>query len=274
MLCPWNIIRRYDKTLEEFAGYVEKLEQAAKFTKLQMSATSGSNTSSGKKKRKERSKENETTGLHKCKYCKKMVTHDDDDCWEKPGNEKLVKPRWAKHVRIAEKSSKSSSSSDKKKKTTPTFTADQLNFLIHNAHLAAGKGKKTKSIKKRKILYKRHSESESDSAEEGHIIEKMSEVVDSDEMSNYSSDSDEEYFVTSVFNHRTKKKRKIGQLTTEVVGEIVDCDQKITPIRCLLDTGTTSCIILKPFVTRMSKYKHSSTKWRTMGGTFKTKWKA
>ena len=39
----------------------------------------------------------------------------------------------------------------------------------------------------------------------------MSEVVDSNEKSNYSSDSDEEYFVTSVFNHRTKKKRKIGQ---------------------------------------------------------------
>ena len=30
----------------------------------------------------------------------------------------------------------------------------------------------------------------------------------------------------------------------------------------------------KPFVTQMSKYKHSSTKWQTMGGTFKTKRKA
>ena len=132
--------------------------------------------------------------------------------FEKPGNEKVVKPRWVKHVCIADKSSKSSSSSDKKKKSTPTFTT-QLNFLIHIAHLAAGKGKKTKSIKKRKIIHKHHSESESDSAEEGHIIERMSKVVDSDEMSNYSSDSDEEYFVTSVFNHRTKKKRVKNRTT-------------------------------------------------------------
>ena len=176
----------YDKILEEFAGYVEKLEQAAKFTKLQMSMTTSSNTSSGKKKRKERTKDNETTGLHKCKYCKKMVTHDNDDCWEKPGNVKVMKP---------------------------------MKCLI------------TLVIKMKSTLL-------------------------------------------LVYLNRTKKKRKIGQLTTEVVGEIVDRDQKITPIRCLLDTGTTSCILLKPFVTRMSKYKHSSTKWWTMGGTFKTKRKA
>ena len=54
----------------------------------------------------------------------------------------------------------------------------------------------------------------------------MSQVVDSDEMSNYSSDSDKEYFVTRVLNHRTIKKIKTGQLTTEVVREIVNHDQK------------------------------------------------
>ena len=97
-----------------------------------------------------------------------MVTHDDDDCWEKPDNQNVVKPRWAKPVCVA----KSSSSSDKKKKSTPMFTADQLNFLINNAHIPAGKGKKPKSIKKRKIIYEHNSENESDSSEEGHIIEK------------------------------------------------------------------------------------------------------
>ena len=73
----------------------------------------------------------------------------------------------------------------------------------------------------------------------------MSEVVDSDKMSNCSSDSCEEYFMTSVFKSRTKKKKKNGHLTTEIVGEIVNHDHKVTPIRCLLDTGTTSTIILK-----------------------------
>ena len=69
-------------------------------------------------------------------------------------------------------------------------------------------------------------------------------------------------------------KKKKGHHTTEIVGEIVNRDHKVTPIRCLLDTGTTSTIILKPFVNKMSRFKHESTKWRTMGGTFKTRRKA
>ena len=40
--------------------------------------------------------ESEGTALHKCKWCKKMVAHEDDDCWEKTGNEDVVKPHWAK----------------------------------------------------------------------------------------------------------------------------------------------------------------------------------
>ena len=84
----------------------------------------------------------------------------------------------------------------------------------------------------------------------------MSEVVDSDKMSNSSSESCEDYFMTSVFKSRTKKKN--GHLTTEIVGEIVNCDHEVTPIRCLLDTGTTSTIILKPFVNKMSRFKHES----------------
>ena len=46
--------------------------------------------------------------------------------------------------------------------------------MIQNAHVAAEKGKKTKKTKKRKVMYK--SESDSDN-KEGHIIERMSEVV-------------------------------------------------------------------------------------------------
>ena len=264
----------YDKTLDEFARYIEKLEQAAKFTKLQIAAlTSSSGSSSGKRKKKDKTSESEGTALHKCKWCKKMVTHEDDDCWEKPGNEDVVKPHWAKRRRVGSSSRSSStsrSSSDKKKKS-PTFTGEQLSFLIQNAHVAAEKGKKTKKTKKRKVTYK--SESDSDN-EEGHIIERMSEVVDSDEMSNSSSESCEDYFMTSVFKSRTKKKKKNGHLTTEIVGEIVNRDHEVTPIRCLLDTGTTSTIILKPFVNKMSRFKHESTKWRTMGGTFKTRRKA
>ena len=249
----------YDKNLEEFSQYMERLEQAEKF-KDKLSG----------KKRKERptsTKERKTTTgkLHKCKYCKKMVTHDDDDCWEKPGN-KHLKPSWAKSKKF--KTSHSSSSSKKK---TPTFTGEQLSFLIDNAHVASKK--KTKKVKKRKIVYQ-HSESESDASESAHMVTKMSEVVDSDEVTNYSSEESEEYFLTQNYSRRTKKKFKTGHLTTEVIGEIVSRDQKVTPMRCLLDTGTTSTIIQKKYVNKLSKFKHAKTTWNTMGGQFKTRRKA
>ena len=129
--------------------YIKKLEQAAKLTKLQIAAiTSSSGSSSGKRKRKNKTSESKGTTLHKCKWCKKMVTHDDDDCWEKPGNEDVVKPHWAKRRRVvSSKSSSTSRSSSDRKKKSPTFTGEQL--LIHNAHVAAEKGKKTKKRKGR-----------------------------------------------------------------------------------------------------------------------------
>ena len=53
----------YDMTLDEFARYIEKLEQAAKFTKLQMATVT---SSSGKRKEKDKTSESEVTTLHKC----------------------------------------------------------------------------------------------------------------------------------------------------------------------------------------------------------------
>ena len=46
------------------------------------------------------------------------------------------------------------------------------------------------------------------------------------------------------------------------------------PLRILLDSGTTSSIILKPFLGLNSKFKRAKTKWNTMGGTFVTRTKA
>ena len=56
----------YDKTLDEFVRYIEKLEQAAKFTKLQMATVT---SSSGKRKEKDKTSESKGTALHKCKWC-------------------------------------------------------------------------------------------------------------------------------------------------------------------------------------------------------------
>ena len=72
------------------------------------------------------------------------------------------------------------------------------------------------------------------------------------------------------------KKAKVGHYTAEIVIEIVDRNGKIVPIGGLLDTGTTSSILLRDFVKkgRASGYSGHPTTWKTMGGKFTTKKKA
>ena len=72
------------------------------------------------------------------------------------------------------------------------------------------------------------------------------------------------------------KKTKVGHYTAEIVVEILDKNNKLVPIRALLDTGTTSTILLRDYVKkgRAGGYKGKSTLWKTMGGNFTTKKKA
>ena len=58
--------------------------------------------------------------------------------------------------------------------------------------------------------------------------------------------------------------------------EIEDKDGNTVPIRALLDTGTTSSIVLRDFVRkgRAKSYKGKRTTWSTLGGNFSTNQKA
>ena len=58
--------------------------------------------------------------------------------------------------------------------------------------------------------------------------------------------------------------------------EIEDKNGATVPIRALLDTGTTSSIVLREFVKkgRAKSYKGKRTSWSTLGGTFSTNRKA
>ena len=69
------------------------------------------------------------------------------------------------------------------------------------------------------------------------------------------------------------KKAKVGHYTAEMIIEILDRNGKLVPIRGLLDTGTTSSILLREFVKkgRASGYSGHPTTWKTMGGQFTTK---
>ena len=65
-------------------------------------------------------------------------------------------------------------------------------------------------------------------------------------------------------------KNKKAQNTSEVIGELVTSDKNNKPLRVLLDSGTSATIILKTLRNKIPKVQTQTTKWRTMGGTFKT----
>ena len=56
-------------------------------------AKESSSKSAKKVPSKKRKKEEEADKLHKCKYCKRMVTHESKDCLKNPGN-KATWPEW------------------------------------------------------------------------------------------------------------------------------------------------------------------------------------
>jgi hypothetical protein len=95
------------------------------------------------------------------------------------------------------------------------------------------------------------------------------------EHNNYNNDYDE---LAYPFSKRIKLKHEPEkaqenvpvQYTADIIVEIKNIDGTVVPMRALLDTGTTSTIILREFVgkgrTRTNTKKR--TKWKTLGGTY------
>jgi predicted aspartyl protease len=73
-----------------------------------------------------------------------------------------------------------------------------------------------------------------------------------------------------------KKKQKLSHYSAEIVVEIQDRNGENVPIRALLDTGTSSTLLLRDFVAkgRAKGFEHQPTKWATLGGNFVTNRKA
>jgi len=57
----------------------------------------------------------------------------------------------------------------------------------------------------------------------------------------------------------------------EVVGQIQNVNDEVVPMRVLLNTGTSSTIVLRNFVHEISQYKTKPVNWSTMGGQFLTR---
>jgi hypothetical protein len=87
---------------------------------------------------------------------------------------------------------------------------------------------------------------------------------------------DNEIFVFRELKPPPQKKHKTGHYTAEIIIEIKYRNDKIAPIRALLDTGTSSSIVLREFVRkgRAKSYKGQVTTWSTYGRPFQTKRKA
>jgi hypothetical protein len=66
------------------------------------------------------------------------------------------------------------------------------------------------------------------------------------------------------------KRENQAWYSAEIIVEIVDSQNKVVPIRALLDTGTSEMILLKPFLslTSVRGYKGSNvTTWKTWAAT-------
>jgi hypothetical protein len=66
--------------------------------------------------------------------------------------------------------------------------------------------------------------------------------------------------------------KKPVQYTADIIVKIKNRDGTVVPITALLDTGTTSTIILREFVGKVRAHNNTKKRpnWKTLGGTFTT----
>ena len=252
----------YTLTLDEYYRYLEKLE-----IKYQIDQTlredkkrkaEGEAHKSDEKPQKKRSRKNKKDTAGKsvkkredpCVHCGKWHPAPDDKCWSL---EKNKNSRSGKRDPV-----------DKKGKSEGLFTALQMEQI---AKVLSAKAKK-EAKKKRQISFMN--------------------AVDSDDNNSNSTGSDDYFFVVDEKcernyavrnatanareNNGKNKKSRGNRLTTEVVVELISPRGEVRPIRCLLDTGTTSSMVLKNLVTLsqlITKEKKPVT-WKTLSGSLVT----
>ena len=252
----------YETTLPEYCKFLFNLEAAAKLTAAQQKVNAAIN---GRKRDRDNkggtkngtSEKGSSTKTDKkkkvCGHCDKPG-HDERECWLKPGQEHLCPSK-----------KRRADSNSKGKASKPTFTAEQMTYLIQGTHKAANKKKcKAPKKKKRQVRY------ESDSKESNQGVREVSKWLEKQNFDNSNSDSKSSGYFSS-FTMNSTKKRKKEHHTTEVVGKIQDKTGATVPMRISLDSGTTATIALRKYVHKnISKYKGQPTKWKTMGGIFTT----
>jgi hypothetical protein len=99
-----------------------------------------------------------------------------------------------------------------------------------------------------------------------------------EQLRNSVNDSSEESIPYSLFpfhipEPRPTKRSKHDHYTAEIIVEVTNRDGQLVPINALLDTGTSSTIVLRHFVKKnaVTSEPHRLQEWHTLGGKFYTK---
>jgi hypothetical protein len=243
----------YSKDFHEYGRYLENLEASVRIDRaLAKGKTNNNNENNnrsdkkdGKNSKGKRGKRGKRSTAAAddddapvCSYCKK-IGHVAKDCWSDPKNASK-RPKGYK------------SGGRKETNNSISLTTEQFNHLV--AQLPSSK--KARSTKRRRVVY--DSDEEDSMEEEAHYLKQLRKDValnnSDDEVNNYSTSiSTSTSADPSCYSlrNKAKKRSKHQHSSTEVVGEVVDGFGKMCSIRVLLDSGTTSSIVLRQFAPRL-----------------------
>jgi len=143
-----------------------------------------------------------------------------------------------------------------------------MNFLMQGFEAF----KRNEMGKKRQT---RTDDDDDETAPHTHFLANMNSKVDTTVDKN-TSDYDSDAYINShnknyaMIGGLLGKKPKMDHMSTEVVGQMVDVRGEILPVRVLLDTGSTSTIVLGKFAKTLDPPTGNPVQWSTMGGKFAT----
>ena len=260
----------YSKSYQEFVEYLERLETKAIIQKrLDQDKKGGGNNNqeektSNKKKKSHGSKrmrgKEENPSDNFCTNCNKKG-HIWNDCFHNPNNAH-------KHPKWMNKGTKKKGNTSQDNEVK--FTANQMSFLMKNFNVH----KPNKNSKKRKVKMVEDSEGYSSNEEQNHYLTKDSNSnVDRKNNSAYESDYSLSHNISYSIGRAYKKAKKIHG-ATEVIAQVRNESNDVIPLRVLLDSGTSSSIVLRKFVRPIGIQQTKPVTWKTMGGNFVTRSKA
>ena len=251
------------RTLNEAVAYYKRLYEADKFN--DRIGNHGKGKAKGEKRKRDHdhgpSKGKGGSSNGKCNVCGSNK-HQTNDCWDLDKNADKRPPGYTprkKRRTGGGKDFKGGKKTNNKQSANVVVTKEVFNALMTNA---AGKEQKGRGKRNHS-----HGSEDDSSAEGGNYFDKL--------RSSFNLSNDEPFTPYSCypFYENTKargdttgdpegtgplrKKFKVKHYTAEIIIELPNREGDVVPIRAVLDTGTTSTIVLKEFVKkgRASTYK-------------------